>query len=185
MPATEVTRLHSLLRLFWRLFNGKWIQKDSANQQYHTSETGDKTTTKAEAQVATVFFVLSQNEPNMNINKKWTSKKKNPPCQFWPAKKYPLKKNTPCSTHLFVHTGVFNPPEDVWKVISEMIMAFSEAWCLMGCAKLREMVQLTTSSHTRWATVPRWTWTWHEPRNAGWFMIRSLHVMAYERLPTM
>jgi len=35
-------------------------------------------------------------------------------------------------------------PEDVVKVISVMNMAFAEAWCLMGCAKFREMVQLTS-----------------------------------------
>lgn len=34
-------------------------------------------------------------------------------------------------------------PAELLKVISEMIMALAEAWCLMGCAKLREMTHST------------------------------------------
>lgn len=58
-----------------------------------------KLVTKLQVQVATVFSILSQNEPNMNSNKKWTLKKKEPPpCQFWPQKNVPRNKNTPSST---------------------------------------------------------------------------------------
>ena len=70
-------------------------------------------------------------------------------------KTLPPSNFDPCSTW----------PEDVWNVISEMIMAFAEAWCLMGCAKLREMVQLTSSQG---------------------FNVEAWHpyiYMAYERLP--